>query len=88
MTENTPMTGERTVAQEALFYSVSLKRRVPAEQMLCSIDRFVDLSGIRERLRPFYSEMGWPLIDPKLMILMLINGYCAVPSAGCAARCI
>jgi hypothetical protein len=52
------MMGERTVAQEALFYSFSLERHVPAEHMLRSIDRFVDLSAIREHLRPYYSETG------------------------------
>jgi len=70
------MMGERTVAQEALFYSFSLERHVPADHMLRSIDRFVDLSGIREHLSPFYSEMGRPSIDPELMIRMLVIGYC------------
>ena len=49
------MMGERTVA-EALFYEFSLERHVPSDHLLRSIDRFVDLSGIREQLRPFYSE--------------------------------
>ena len=49
------MMGEITVAQEALFYSFNLERHVPADHLLRSIDRFVDLSGIREHLRPFYS---------------------------------
>lgn len=70
------MMGERTVAQEALFYSFSLERHVPADHLLRSIDRFVGLSGIREELRPFYSETGRPSIDPELMIRMLIIGYC------------
>ncbi len=70
------MMGERAVAQEALFYSFSLERHVPADHLLRSIDRFVDLSGIREHLRPFYSETGRPSIDPELMIRMLIIGYC------------
>ena len=52
------MMGERTVAQEALFYSFNLERHVPADHLLRSIDRFVDLSGIREHLRPFYSSTG------------------------------
>ena len=69
------MMGERTVAQEALFYSFSLERHVPADHLLRSIDRFVDLSGIREELKPFYSETGRPSIDPELMIRMLIIGY-------------
>ena len=64
------------MSQEALFYSFSLERHVPESHMLRSIDRFVDLSGIREHLKPFYSEMGHPSIDPELMIRMLIIGYC------------
>jgi transposase len=70
------MMGERTVAQEALFYEFSLERHVPGDHLLRSIDRFVDLTAIREHLRPFYSEMGRPSIDPELMIRMLIVGYC------------
>ena len=70
------MMGERTVAQEALFYSFNLERHVPADHLLRSIDRFVDLSGIREHLRPFYSSTGRPSVDPELMIRMLIIGYC------------
>jgi transposase len=70
------MMGGRPTAQEALFYGFSLERRVPSDHLLRSIDRFVDLAGIRERLRPFYSEMGRPSIDPELMIRMLIVGYC------------
>jgi transposase len=68
--------GERTMAQEPLFYSFSIEQHVPADQLLRSIDRLVDLSGVREHLRPFYSETGRPSIDPKLMIRMLIIGYC------------
>ena len=70
------MMGERTVMQEALFYSFSLEDHVPQDHLLRSIDRFVDLSGIREHLRPFYSDTGRPSIDPELMIRMLIVGYC------------
>jgi transposase len=69
------MMGERTVAQEALFYEFSLERHVPSDHLLRSIDRFVDLSGIRDHLRPYYSECGRPSVDPELMIRMLIIGY-------------
>jgi transposase len=43
--------------------------------MLRSIDRFVDLGDIRERLKPFYSDVVRPSIDPELMLRMLIMGY-------------
>ncbi|WP_298305560.1 IS1182 family transposase [uncultured Erythrobacter sp.] len=70
------MMGERTVMQEALFYSFRIEDHVPGDHLLRSIDRFVDLDGIREHLKPFYSSMGRPSIDPELMIRMLIIGYC------------
>src|SRR6478736_3084297 len=70
------MMGERTVAQEALFYEFSIERHVPTDHLVRAIDRFVDLSGIRAHLRPFYSDMGRPSIDPELMMRMLIVGYC------------
>jgi transposase len=70
------MMGERRVMQEALFYGFSLERHVPSGHMLRKIDRFVDLSGIRGHLEPYYSEVGRPSIDPELMIRMLLVGYC------------
>ena len=70
------MMGERTVLQETLFYGFSLERHVPSDHVLRSIDRFVDLSGIRSRLEPYYSSIGRPSIDPELMIRMLLVGYC------------
>src|SRR5258708_34268385 len=70
------MMGERRSGQDALFYEFSLERHVPAEHLLRSIDRFVELDGVRQELAPFYSEMGRPSIDPELMIRMLIVGYC------------
>src|SRR5437764_1793070 len=70
------MMGERRVGQDALFYEFSLERHVPSEHLVRSIERFVDLAGIRCELAPFYSEMGRPSIDPELMIRMLIVGYC------------
>jgi transposase len=70
------MMGERRSGQEALFYEFSLERHVPAEHLLRSIDRFVELDEIRCELAPFYSELGRPSIDPELLIRMLIVGYC------------
>jgi len=70
------MMGDRRIEQKALFYEFSLERHVPADHLLRSIDQFVDLSCVREHLRPFYSEIGRPSIAPELMIRMLIVGYC------------
>jgi len=68
--------GERRVAQDSLFYEFSVEGHVPATHLLRSIDRFVDLTGLRAYLAGFYSTTGRPSIDPELMIRMLLVGYC------------
>ena len=70
------MMGPRQVEQAALFYEFSLERHVPADHLLRSIDRFVELGALRHELATFYSSIGRPSIDPELMIRMLIVGYC------------
>src|SRR5919107_2341069 len=71
------MMGPRQVEQGALFYNFSLDDHVPADHLLRSVDRFVDLAGLRRELAPYYSETGRPSVDPELMIRMLIVGYCS-----------
>lgn len=70
------MMGPRQVEQGALFYEFSLDTHVPTDHLLRSIDRFVDLTGLRQELAPFYASTGRPSVDPELMIRMLIVGYC------------
>jgi transposase len=43
---------------------------------LRSIDRFVELDGLRRELSPFYSTIGRPSIAPELMLRGLLVGYC------------
>src|SRR6195256_398272 len=69
------MMGEQRV-QEALFYEFSLEQHVPADHLLRSIDRFVELGELRRELAAFYSNLGRPSVDPELMIRMLLVGYC------------
>jgi len=69
------MMGPKQEAQSALFYEFNLEQHVPQDHLLRSIDRFVDLSGIRAHLAPFYSHTGRPSVDPELMIRMLLIGY-------------
>src|SRR5271165_5894927 len=72
------MMGRQTVDQSQLFYLFNLERRVPARHLLRRINPTVTriLAEFREKLEPFYSEIGRPSIDPELMIRMLIVGYC------------
>lgn len=69
------MLGPRQEFQSALFYEFNLEDHVPSRHLLRSIDRFVDLGGMRSHLRPFYSDIGRPSVDPELMIRMLLIGY-------------
>ena len=70
------MLGPKQEAQGALFYEFSIDDHVPADHLLRSIDRFVDLSDIRQHLAPFSSDTGRPSIDPELLIRILLVGYC------------
>ncbi len=69
------MLGPRQEFQSALFYEFNLEDHVPSNHLLRSIDRFVDLGDMRSHLRPFYSDIGRPSVDPELMIRMLLIGY-------------
>ena len=62
------MMGLRQEAQGALFYEFRLEDHVPADHLLRSIGRFVDLSPVRKHLEPFCSSTGRPSVDPELMI--------------------
>ena len=62
--------------QPAFLYDFALDKHVPADHMLRSIDRFVELDEMRAKLAPFYSNTGRPSIDPELLIRMLLVGYC------------
>jgi transposase len=70
------MMGQLASGQERLFYSFNLEEHIPANHLLRSIDRCLDLSDLRHYLADFYSPIGRPSIDPELMIRMLIVGYC------------
>ena len=60
------------VAPAQLFYEFCLDDHVPADHLLRRIDRFLDLERVRSELKPFYSTIGRPSIDPELMMRMLI----------------
>jgi transposase len=70
------MMGQLPPAQNALFYDFNLEQHIPSEHLLRRIDTFLDFVAIREHLKPYYSQIGRPSIDPELMIRMLLIGYC------------
>jgi len=72
------MMGRQNVDQSQLFYLFNLEGRIPRHHLLRRINPLVTriMADLREKLGPFYSEIGRPSIDPELMIRMLIVGYC------------
>jgi transposase len=72
------MMGRQRGDQSQLFYLFNLEERIPAGHLLRKINPTVTrvLADLREKLAPFYSDIGRPSIDPELMIRMLMVGYC------------
>jgi hypothetical protein len=72
------MMGRQTGDQAVLFYEFRLADRIPKDHLLRRINVVVGpvLDGVRGQLKPYYSQIGRPSIDPELMIRMLIVGYC------------
>ena len=70
------MMGRQEPGQTRLFYDFCLEDQVPADHILRRLNDHLDLSWLREDLKPFYSSLGRPSIDPELMIRMLLVGYC------------
>ena len=72
------MMGRQTVDQSQLFYLFNLEEQIPTDHLLRRLNPIVTrvLVDLREKLAPFYSDIGRPSIDPELMIRMLIVGYC------------
>src|SRR5712672_2353428 len=70
------MMGQQSGGHKQLFYSFNLDDHIPSDHLLRGIDRFLDLSDLRQHLAPFYSHTGRPSVDPELMVRMLLVGYC------------
>ena len=60
---------------ESMFYYFRLEDQIPEDHLLRLIDRYVDLSFVRERLKGLYSSAGRPSIDPEVLLRLLLVGY-------------
>lgn len=74
--ERIAMMGQRSGAQDKLFYTFNLDDHVARSHLLRGIDQVLDLRELRAQLTPFYSHTGRPSIDPELIFRMLVVGYC------------
>src|SRR5215472_8238212 len=68
------MMGQQT-RNESLFYYFRWEEQIPEDHLLRQIDRHVDLSFVRDRLKRFYSGTGRPSIDPEVLLRVLLVGY-------------
>jgi len=59
----------------AMFHFFCLDDWLPADHLLRAIDRHVDFRTIRDQLRPLYSPIGRPSIDPDVLLRILLIGY-------------
>jgi hypothetical protein len=53
---------------ERLFYDFCLEEHVPVGHLLRQIDGVLNLDELRDQLKPFYSPIGRPSVDPELMV--------------------
>lgn len=62
--------------QRSMFQLIDLENLVPEDHLLRQIDRAINLSFIRDRVAPLYTE-GWgrPSVDPELALRMMLLGY-------------
>jgi transposase len=64
------MMGRQDRDQGQLFYEFNLDEVIPKGHFLRRMNVFVTgvLTDLHQQLRPFYSEIGRPSVDPELMI--------------------
>lgn len=61
---------------QSSFEFVCIEDLVPQNHLLRRIDKYIDFSFIREKVRPYYSaHTGRPSIDPVVLFKMILIGY-------------
>ena len=68
------MIGEKS-KEESLFYYLRPEELIPKDHILRLIDKHVDFSFIRSKVKHLYSHTGRPSVDPEVMMRMLLVGY-------------
>jgi transposase len=68
------MMGQQT-RSESLFYYFRIEGHIPEDHLLRLVDRHIDFTFVRERLKVSYSHTGRPSIDPEVLLRILLIGY-------------
>jgi len=58
-----------------MFYYIRMEELVPEDHLLRLIDKHIDLSFVRDKVKHLYSYTGRPSIDPEVLLRMLLLGY-------------
>ena len=61
--------------QEPMFHYIRIEDMVPENHLLRLVDKYIDFSFIRKKVKHLYSHTGRPSIDPEVLLRMLIIGY-------------
>ncbi len=61
--------------KEPMFYYIRIEDMVPEDHLLRLIEKHIDISFIREKVKHLYSHTGRPSIDPEVLLRMLLIGY-------------
>jgi len=84
------MMGRQDRDQGQLFYEFKLDEVIAKNHLLRRMNVFVTtaLADLHEQLKPFYSEIGRPSVDPELMIrcLSLAIATASALKGSCAKR--
>lgn len=61
---------------QSTYEFVCIEELVPEDHLLRKIDKYIDFSFIKEKVRPYYCEdNGRPSIDPVVLFKMILLGY-------------
>jgi hypothetical protein len=58
-----------------MFYYVRMEEMIPENHLLRLVDKHVDLSFIRAKVKHLYSHTGRPSVYPEILLRMLLIGY-------------
>ena len=62
-----PLRRRRHAAPDRLFYNFCLDDRVPADHLLCAVNRFLELGSLRRKRAGHYRNIGRASADPALI---------------------
>ena len=64
------MMGDPVSLEDRLFYQFDFEDMVPDDHLLRRIDAVLDLTWLRDEMKPHYSHLDCPSVCPELMIRM------------------